>query len=127
MTWNRSERQLRELLNEANTWHANIKLDYQIGQRLPFLDVLLVNENGVLSTSIYRKPSTEPYVVPFMSDHPRHVFGNIVQGALTRAARYSSTYQAFDQERRYVRLMLLYNGSVILLSLDYFLSYSCRT
>jgi hypothetical protein len=37
---------------------------------------------------------------------------NIVQGALTRSVRYSSTYEAFEHERRYIKLMLLYNGSV---------------
>ena len=31
-----------KFLNEANEWHTNIKLDYQIGQSLPFLDVLLL-------------------------------------------------------------------------------------
>lgn len=112
MTWNRSERELRQLLDEANTWHSNIKLDYQIGKNLPFLDVLLIKENGSLSTSIYRKTSAEPYVVPFLSDHPRHVFANVIQGALTRAVRYSSSYAAFDHEQRYVKLMLLHNGSV---------------
>lgn len=110
MTWNKSERELRELLNAANTWHPNIKLDYQIGQSLPFLDVFLINQNGILSTSTYHKPSAEPYVLPFISDHPRHVFVNIVQGALTRSVRYSSNYEAFEYERRSIKLMLLYNG-----------------
>jgi hypothetical protein len=53
MTWNKSEGELRELLDEATTWHPNIKLDYQIGQSLPFLDVFLINQNGILSTSTY--------------------------------------------------------------------------
>ncbi|CAF4701549.1 unnamed protein product, partial [Rotaria magnacalcarata] len=39
MTWNRSEEELRKLLDDANTWHPNIKLDYKIGYSLPFLDV----------------------------------------------------------------------------------------
>jgi hypothetical protein len=110
MTWNKSESELRSLLDGANTWHPNIKLDYQIGTCLPFLDVLLTNQNGVLSTSVYHKPSAEPYVVPFVSDHPRHVFANIIQGALTRAIRYSSTSDAFDYEQRHIKLMFLYNG-----------------
>ena len=112
MTWNKSERELRQLLDEANTWHPNIRLDYQIVLSLPFLDVFLTNQNGILSASIYHKPSAEPYVLPFISDHPRHVFVNIVQGALTRAVRYSSTCEAFENERRYIKLMLSYNGSV---------------
>jgi hypothetical protein len=112
MTWNKSEQELRKLMDEANAWHPNIKLDYQIGPSLPFLDVFLTNENGILSTTVYHKPSAEPYVVPFISDHPRHVFGNIIQGALTRAVRYSSTYAAFDYERRSIKLLFLFNGFV---------------
>ncbi|CAF1095117.1 unnamed protein product [Rotaria socialis] len=43
MTWNRFEEELRKLLDDANTWHRNIKLDYKIGTGLPFLDVQLKN------------------------------------------------------------------------------------
>jgi hypothetical protein len=110
MTWNKSEKDLIELLDQANAWHRNIKLDYKISQSLPFLDVLLTNKNGILFTSVYHKPSTEPYVVPFISDHHPHVFRNIIQVVLARAVRYSSTFEIFQRERRYIKLMLLYNG-----------------
>lgn len=110
MTWNKSERELKKLLGEANQWHSNIKLDYKISQSLAFLDILLTNNNGILSTSVYHKPSAEPYVVPFNSDHPRHIFVNIIRNSLTRAVRYSSTFEAFSHERRSIKLMLLYNG-----------------
>lgn len=110
LTWNRSERDLKQLLDKANQAHPNIKLDYEIGRSLPFLDVLVTNKQGVLSTSVYHKPTAEPYVLPFTSDHPRHVFRNIVRTKLTRAVRYSSTFEAFDHERRSIKLMLLYNG-----------------
>ena len=113
MTWNRSEEELRKLLSQANKWHPNIKLDFNIGKSLPFLDVLLTNHNGKLLTSVYHKPTAEPYVVPFQSDHPRHVFSNIIQGVLTRAIRYCSTFEAFDHERRSIKLMLLYNRYVL--------------
>jgi hypothetical protein len=110
MTWNKSEKELIKLLEEANQWHPNIKLDYKIGKTLPFLDVLLTNNNGFLETSVYHKPTAEPYVVPFISDHPQHVFGNVIQTTLTRAVRYSSTFEAYQKERRNIKLMLLYNG-----------------
>ncbi|CAF3852581.1 unnamed protein product [Rotaria magnacalcarata] len=110
MTWNRSEEELRKLLDDVNTWHPNIKLDYKIGNSLPLLDVQLTNNNGILSTCVYHKPAAEPYVTPFISDHPRHVFINIIQTSLARAVRYSSTFEAFNYERRYIKLMLLYNG-----------------
>jgi len=110
MTWNKSEKELIKLLEEANTWHPNIKLDYKISKSLPFLDVLLVNNNGILSTSVYHKPAAEPYVVPFISDHPRHIFANVIQTAVTRAIRYSSTFEAYREEQRQIKLTLLYNG-----------------
>ncbi|CAF4244878.1 unnamed protein product, partial [Rotaria magnacalcarata] len=78
MTWNKSENELRNLLDTANSWYPNIKLEYKVSKSLPFLDVLLTNSNGILLTSVYHKPAAEPYVVPFSSDHPRHVFNNVV-------------------------------------------------
>ena len=109
ITSNESEDKVKQLLEGANNFHPNIKLEYHIGKRVPFLDVLLNNNKGILETSIYHKPSTEPTIVSFLSDHPRHVFRNVIQTSLTRAIRYSSTFEAFNNERRAIRLMLLYN------------------
>jgi hypothetical protein len=110
MTWNKSEEELKNFLDKANQWHDNIKFDYKIGKSLPFLDVHLTNNKGTLSTSVYHKPAAEPYVTPFISDHPRHVFVNISTTALARAVRYSSTFESFNTERRSIKLTLLYNG-----------------
>lgn len=110
MTWNKSEEELKNFLDKANEWHKNIKFEYKIGKSLPFLDVLLTYNNGTLSTSVYHKPAAEPYVTPFISDHPRHVFVNIITTALARVVRYSSTLEAFNIERRSIKLTLLYNG-----------------
>ncbi len=110
ITWNQSEEDLIKFIDKANNWHKNIKLDYKISKSLPFLDVLLTNNNGILETSVYHKSAAEPYVIPFISDHPRHTFVNIIKTSLTRAARYSSTFNAFNYERRHIKLTLLYNG-----------------
>ena len=106
------------MLDEANGRHPNIKLTRQIGTSLPFLDLLLENQNGILTTSVYHKTAAEPYLVPFASDHPRHIFTNIIETALLRALRYSSTWSTFDSERRSIQLMLLYNGYVSVMT-DY--------
>lgn len=100
------------MLDVADRHHPNIRLVRHIGKQVPFLDVLIENNQGTLITSVYRKEAAEPYLVPFNSDHPRHIFRNIVEGMLARAIRYSSTMSAFDTERRSIQLMLLYNGFV---------------
>ncbi|CAM4946911.1 unnamed protein product [Rotaria socialis] len=110
MTRNRSENDLKHLLKDANTWHTNIKLECKISKSLPFLDIILTNNNGMLTTSVYHKPAAEPYVVPFISDHPRHIFVNVIQTSLTRALRNSSTFEIFNNERINIKLTLLYNG-----------------
>jgi len=108
-TSNDSEENIKKLLEQAKKFHPNIKLEYQIGKNLPFLDILIQNNKGQLSSSVYHKPSAEPIVLSFLSDHPRHIFRNVIQTALMRAVRYSSTFEAFNIERRTIRLMLLYN------------------
>lgn len=87
-----------------------IKFDYKISKNLPFLDVLLTNDNGILRTAVYHKQAVEPHLVPYIPDHPRHEFGNIIKNTLTRAIRYSSTTEAFNHERRDIKFMLLHNG-----------------
>jgi hypothetical protein len=112
MTSNESFVDLNQLLDEANGLHPNIKLVRQIGKSVPFLDVLVENQNGMLTTSVYHKTAAEPYIVPFSSDHPRHIFANIIDTQLLRAIRYSSTLLAFNHERCSIHLLLLYNGYV---------------
>lgn len=98
------------MLDRMNKSHPNIKLVLEIGRSIPFLDVLIENKSGTLITSVYHKEAAEPYVVPFTSDHPRHVFRNIINTALLRALRYSTTLCQFNEEKRLIKLMFLYNG-----------------
>ncbi|CAF1374247.1 unnamed protein product [Rotaria sordida] len=99
-TCNQSEDKVKELLEAVNNLHPNIKSEYKIGKSVPFLDVLVKNNNGILASSVYHKPSAQPTVVSFLSDHPRHVFQNVIHTALTRAVRYSSSFEVFNNERR---------------------------
>jgi hypothetical protein len=51
------------MLDEANSFHPNINLVPQVGTNMSFLVVFIENKNGILATSVYRKNSTEPYIV----------------------------------------------------------------
>ncbi len=109
-TSNETLEKINQMLDEANNLHSNIKLVRQIGTSVSFLDVFIENKNGTLITSVFHKQAAEPYIVPFKSDHPRQIFKNVIDTALKRAVRYSSTLSAFHAERRSIKLMLLYNG-----------------
>jgi hypothetical protein len=111
-TSNEPLEKINRMLDEANSLHRNIKLVHQIGTSVSFLDLFIENKNGTLITSVFHKQAAEPYIVPFKSNHPRHIFKNVIDTALMRAVRYSSTLSAFNTERRSIKLMLLYNGYV---------------
>ena len=96
-TSNESPEMIERILDEANQYHANIKLTEDVGKCVNFLDVCITNTNGTLSTSVYHKEVAEPPVIPFKSDHVRHTFRNIIRGVLVRAMRYSSTLEIFDK------------------------------
>jgi hypothetical protein len=97
-----------DLMNQKDEKH--IKITYSVGFAVEFLDVHIENCNGALSTCVYHKPATEPYVLPFSSDHPRHIHVNIPYEALLRAARLCSHVYAFDRERLDIEMILLLNG-----------------
>ncbi len=99
-----------------NQRRPNIKLTSTIANPIPFLDVQIKSTSHNFIASFYHREAAEPYILPFHSDHPRHVFINIIECAL-RALGYSSTLKEFNHERRAIKLMLLYNAFVILLSI----------
>ena len=74
-----------------------------------FLDLHMENKDGKLLTTIYYKPSYEPYYLSFNSVHPLHMKKNIPFTMLLRAIRYCSTFESFIKERETLRMTLLLN------------------
>ena len=67
------------------------------------------NRDGQLFTSVYHKPSYEPYYLPFNSIHPTHIKKSIPFTMLLRAIRYCSTFPVYLDEREKLRMALLLN------------------
>ena len=102
--------QLNIHLNLAEKKDDNIRITRSIGSTLEFLDVLIENCHGQLRTSVFHKPAAEPYILPFSSDHPRHVHRGAIKGRLLQAARLTSHVEDFDKERLHIEFILLLNG-----------------
>ena len=97
-------------LNRAEKQDPNIRITISMGTTIEFLDVTAINDGGNLQTSVYHKPAAEPYILLFLSEHPRHIHSNTIKGALFRAARLCSNVDDFDDERRRIEMTLLLNG-----------------
>ncbi|CAF2801730.1 unnamed protein product [Rotaria sp. Silwood2] len=70
-------RYLFKQIERWNKFDENIKLSANIGSSTNFLDLYMENKDGQLFTSVYQKPSYEPYYLPFNSIHPLHMKKNI--------------------------------------------------
>ncbi|CAF4772568.1 unnamed protein product [Rotaria sp. Silwood2] len=102
----------RHLFKQIDRWSyfdENIKLSENIGITADFLDLHIENRDGKLFTTVYQKPSYEPYYLPFNSIHPLHMKKNIIFTLLLRALRYCSTFQEYLNERERLRVALLLN------------------
>lgn len=110
MTTNESDNNIRKLLQKENQKDINIKINYQIGTSVDFLDINITNINKRLRTILYHKLAAEPYILPFTSEHPRHIFRNIPHSALLRALRACSDVNDFNNERLNITMSLLLNG-----------------
>ncbi|CAF4649402.1 unnamed protein product [Rotaria sp. Silwood2] len=109
ITINWSIRHLVKQIEQWNKFDENIKLSENIGLTVDFLDLHIENQGGVLFTSIFQKPSYEPYYLPFNSIHPFHMKKNIIHTMLLRAIRYCSSFQAYVDERERLKMALLLN------------------
>jgi hypothetical protein len=63
-----------------------------------------------LKTSIYHKPTAEPYILPYTSDHSHHIHRNIPYAALLHAARICSNVNDFNSERIRIDMSLVLNN-----------------
>ncbi|CAF3717848.1 unnamed protein product [Rotaria sp. Silwood1] len=109
MTTNLSLDQIKIRLNIADEQDENIRITHTIGSTVEFLDVLVENNQGQLRTSVFHKPAAEPYILPFLSDHPRHIHRSTAKSQLLRAARLCSHVEDFDRERLNIEFTLLWN------------------
>ena len=109
MTKNQTIEKVNAQLNKAQNKDNNIKIRSTINTSVHFLAVTITNENGRLRTSTFHKPTTEPYILPYTSDHPHHVRRNVPYAALLRAARICSHVNDFNSECIRIDTSLLLN------------------
>ena len=110
MATNQTIEEINIELEKAQNRDINIKIESTISTSVHFLDIMITNENGQLRTSIYHKPTNEPYILPYTSDHSHHIHRNIPYAALLRAARICSHVNDFNTERIRIDMSLLLNG-----------------
>ncbi|CAF0856088.1 unnamed protein product [Adineta steineri] len=107
MTTNQTIDEINIELGKAQVKDINIEIEPTIATSVNYLDLTITNENGQLRTTIYHKPTAEPYYLPYTSDHPHRYHRNVPYSALLRAARLCSNVHDFNRERQRIDISLL--------------------
>lgn len=78
---------------------------------LPFLDVLVSRKpDGLLETSVYRKPTTTDVILKFDSNHPKQHLKSCVRTLFQRVRTHCSTNELKQQERQALYKLFTANG-----------------
>ncbi|CAF3844746.1 unnamed protein product [Rotaria sp. Silwood1] len=122
-TWNASTDYLERLFDELQqTLDSDVKLTTYIDTRVEFLNAVIGNTKGILETHVYHNPNEQqPFLLPYAKNHPRLRHRQWFRYALIRAGQYCSSFDDFEDERRYIEMTFLTNGY----SLD-FVEYHLR-
>ena len=99
--WGDTEETLKEFRKSANNIHSRIKVDLKYSHtEIDFLDVKIYNNDGLIQTTIYEKPSDKHMYLHVKSDHPKTTKNAIAYGLGIRAKRICSNEKDYKQNRK---------------------------
>ncbi|CAM9711402.1 unnamed protein product, partial [Heterosigma akashiwo] len=113
MIWQHSQELFDEFLKKLNDIHPKIKWEavFEENGQLPFLDVLVVrNEDGSFTTTVYRKPTHSDRYLHWTSNHPVKDKLSGIRTLVYRANHYCSTASLKMAELTHLRKTFADNG-----------------
>ena len=81
---------------------------------MQFLNAYIENQNGQLYSRVYHDPSSQSYMLPYVTGHSKLKHSDWLRSALLRAIYYCSSVVDFQQERIYIEISYLANGYSLL-------------
>ena len=107
----REEEHIDAFLMCLNRVHNNIKftVEKSINNSIPFLDIKLHMDNGVISTEVYRKDTFTGRLLNFKSVVPKTWKDGLINTLVHRAYHLSSTWHNFHKEIETIRNVLIFN------------------
>ena len=100
--WTHGDESLNQFIEFAQTYSdnqnmkSNMKFEVnQSTEKVNFLDITIILKDGVLTTTVYSKPTDSHLYLNVNSCHPEHVIKNIPKGQLLRLRRICSNTTDF--------------------------------
>ena len=100
-------------LQHLNSQQPTIRFTMEIEKdnTIPFLDTSVSRDsNGLLTTTVYRKPTHTDQYLAYDSRHPQSVKRGIVKCLYDRAKHLTSKPSAISEEKKHLSSVLVSNG-----------------
>jgi hypothetical protein len=109
-TWNRSEQELRLLLDALVDQHGSLRLSTSMGRCVDYLNVHISNRDGHLYTRVHHPHGPSAYILPYVTGHAQAYHRRWLLAALARAVRCCSDFRDFTRERIHIEMTCLLHG-----------------
>ena len=105
--------QVEGFLQHLNNQQPTIRftMETEKDNSIPFLDTSVIRDsNGLLTTSVYRKPTHTDQYLAYDSHHPQSVKRGIVKCLYDRAKHLITTPSVISKEKKHLSSVLVSNG-----------------
>ena len=112
MIWPHSSEELYSFISGLNEAHSTLKLTYEASlTTVHFLDVRISkDENGIIQTSVYTKPTDAHLYLHYTSFHPKHQQKSIPYSQAIRMKRICSAPDLFQEACKNLKMNLRNRG-----------------
>ena len=95
-------------LQQINNLHPNLKFtcEREVDGKIPFLDMLIINYQGNLSSTWYNKPTDTGLIMNFHALAPKKYKWSVVSGFVHRIHRACSTWAHFSKSMEKAKRIL---------------------
>ena len=98
--WPHGPEELSLFLKHINNIRLSIQFTMEVEDdgKIPFLDVLVVRDNGKVMTEVYWKLTHTDRYLHYQSYHPHHIKTGIIRTLMKRSEQICNTAEAADHE-----------------------------
>ena len=112
VAWPRHLTGLRPLLFRIVVWVLLLPMETEKDNSIPILDTSVIRDsNGLLTTSVYRKPTHTDQYLAYDSHHPQSVKRGIVKCLYDRAKHLITKPSVISEEKKHLFFPLLFSNS----------------
>jgi hypothetical protein len=109
--WKSTLPRLKRFIEHCNSFHPNLKYTFEYSKKeINFLDVNIKKSNKGFETSVYKKPTHKNAYVHYTSNHPLHMFRNIIYNQVLRLKMINSNGQVLHKQIKELQTNFLRRG-----------------